>query len=321
MRSFAELRRRGAAGLVFAVVAIAPPRAERIAVAPESVVDGASVRLGDVAALEGERSQKLAGLVLAPAPAPGESRSLAGSRVLAALQRELGALDAVRYTIPALVRVRRASQDVTDEMLRETVERFLVEQFADGVREARLRSLELPGVVRIPPGPFEARVAVPPGGAVVGRTRLQVELLQDGTVVRTVWVTADVALEGPVVVARRPIGRGETIAAADLTVERREIPANGGDLLGDPHEAEGRVARAALPPLAPLRREQLTAPILVRRGDVVLLVAERGGLRLTVPAEAQDEAAAGESVRVTNRATKKDVIARVVDQRTVRVDF
>ena len=43
--------------------------------------------------------------------------------------------------------------------------------------------------------------------------------------------------------------------------------------------------------------------------------------RLTVPAEAQDEAAAGESVRVTNRATKKDVIARVVDQRTVRVDF
>jgi len=321
MRSFAEWRRRGAAGLVLAAVAIVPPPAERVAVAPESVVDGASVRLGDVAALEGERAQQLAGLVLAPAPAPGESRSIAGSRVLAALQRELGTLDVVRYTIPALVRVRRASQDVTEETIREVVERYLVEQFADGQREARLRSLEVPGVVRIPPGPFEARVAVPPGAAVVGRARLQVELVQEGTVVRTVWITADVALEGTVVVARRPIARGETIGAEDLTVERREIPANGGDLVSDPLEAEGLVARAALPALAPLRREQLTAPILVRRGDAVLLVAERGGLRLTVPAEVQDEAAAGESVRVTNRVSKKDVVARVLDARTVRVEF
>jgi flagella basal body P-ring formation protein FlgA len=321
MRSFARLRRRGAAGLLFAAVAVAPPQSDRIAVAPDSVVDGASVRLGDVAALEGERARGLSGLVLGPAPAPGESRSLAGSRVLAALQRELGALETVRYTIPALVRVRRASQDVPAEMLRETVERFLVEQLADGEREARLRSLEFPGVVRIPPGPFEARVVVPPGGVVVGRVRLQIELVQDGTPVRSVWITADVGLEGPVVIARRPIGRGETLRAEDLTVERREIPANGGDLVADPLEAEGRVARAALPALGPLRREQLTAPILVRRGDVVLLIAERGGLRLTVPADVRDEAAEGESVRVTNRVSKKDVVARVVDARTVRVDF
>jgi flagella basal body P-ring formation protein FlgA len=320
MRSFAELRRRAATGFVLAAVAVAPPT-ERIAVAPDSVVQGASVRLGDVAALEGERAQAIADLVLAPAPAPGESRSLAGSRVLAALERELGGLGAMRYTIPAMVRVRRASQDVPDGVLREVVERYLLEQFADGRREARLRSLELPAAVRIPPGPFDARLVVPPGGAVVGRVRLQVELVQDGEPVRAVWLTADVALEGDVVVARRPIGRGETIQAEDLAVERREIPAHGGDLVTDPLEAEGRVAKAAVSALTPLRREQLTAPVVVRRGDAVLLIAQRGGLRLTVPAEVRDDAGEGDSVRVTNRVSRKDVMARVIDARTVRVDF
>lgn len=320
MRSSAEVRAAVAAAVAVLLLA-APARAERIAVAPESVVAGASVRLGDVAVLEGARVQELADLVLASAPAPGESRSIAGTRVLDALERELGDLASVRYTIPALVRVRRASQEVPPEALTELVERFLVEQLATADREPRLRSLEVLGPVRLPPGPFDARVVVPPSGALAGRMRLQIELSQEGQVVKSVWATANVGLEGPVVLVRRAIARGETIAEEDLVVERRGLADAGASLLGSPSEAAGRAARVPLAPLTVLRREHLAAPTVVRRGDAVLLVAERGGMRLTVPGQVQDDAGVGETVRVTNRVSKKDVMARVVDARTVAVDF
>jgi flagellar basal body P-ring formation protein FlgA len=314
---------RSSASLVVlgALLAAGPAAAERIAVSPDSVVSGASVRLGDVATLEGERVRGLAELVLASAPAPGESRSIAGTRVLDAVKRELPDLQDVRYTIPPLVRVRRASQDVPADVLRELVERFLDEQLASNDREPKLRSLDVVGPVRLPPGPFDARVMVPPNGALVGRIRLQIELTQADQPTRAVWATADVGLEGPVVLVRRAIERGEALRAEDVTVERREISDKAAGLLVDPSEAEGRVARVPLAASIPLRRDMLAAPPVVRRGDAVLLVAQRGSMRLTVPAEVKDDAGLGESVKVTNRVSRKDVVGRVLDARTVAVDF
>jgi flagella basal body P-ring formation protein FlgA len=315
------MRSSGRLVLVAALAVAVPAAAERIAVAPESLVRGASVRLGDVAVLEGERVRGLAGLVLADAPTPGESRSIAGTRVLDTLRRELGGLDGVRYTIPSLVRVRRAAQEIPGDALRELVERFLVERLATGEHEPRLRGFEVAGPVRIAPGPFDARVTAPAGAPLVGRTRLAIEFAQDGEPAARAWVTADVGLEGPVVVTRRALGRGEPVLPEDLAVERREVSDRATGLVTDPAEAAGRVARVPVAALTPLRREHLAAPAAVRRGDAVLLVAERGGVRLTVPGEVRDEAALGEAVRVTNRVSRKEVIGRVRDARTVAVDF
>lgn len=293
----------------------------RITALPDATVAGDTIRLGDVAAVEGPDATALAAVRLGPAPGAGESRMLDGQNVLDAVRRAGVDLASVTYTIPASIRVRRASQDVSEEVVRHGIQIFLGDALGAGAADAVLRSVDLPGAIRVPAGACSARVVAQPGRAVLGRMRFQVEILVDDRPVRTAWVTADVAVYGSVLVATRPVARGETIAAADVTVERRDLAEAGKGVLGAPEEAIGRVARAALVAWAPLRREQIETAADVHRGDLVLLVAERRGLRITVAGEVRENAGRGEQVHVFNRTSRKDLIGRVVDANTVVVDF
>jgi flagella basal body P-ring formation protein FlgA len=295
--------------------------AGRIVVPPEVTVQGPVVRLGDVATLQGERAQALGAVVLGTAPAAGESRTLDGALVLATIRREAGGLDGLTYTIPASVRVRRAAQEVSETAVRQIIEEYLAQTLGAGAGDAIVRTVELPGPVRVPAGAFSARVLAPPGMALLGRVRLQIEFSLDGRPAKTVWVTTDIGLYAPVVVATRPVARGELVSAADVTVDRLDLSQVARGVVTDVGDVAGRLARSPLVPYQPIRRDQLEAPVAVHRGDVVLLVAERNGLRITAPGEVRDDAGLGEQVRVVNRASRKDLVGRVRDASTVAVEF
>jgi flagella basal body P-ring formation protein FlgA len=92
-------------------------------------------------------------------------------------------------------------------------------------------------------------------------------------------------------------------------------------VLGDAAEAEGLFARGSIAAAAPIRRQDVMVPPAVHRGDVVLLVAQRAGLRITTPGEVREDAALSQSVRVVNRSSRKELTGRVLDASTVVVDF
>ncbi len=313
---------RLAAALAAALLAVAGAvSAGRITVAREATVSGASVRLGDIAALEGDDAEALAGVVIGISPGAGESRRLDGTTVLQALRRQGADLDRLAYAIPQSVVVRRATQDVDEAAVRQILDRYLTETITADGGDAALRAVELPGPIRIPAGEYTARVVLPPGAALVGRVRLQLEFALDGRPVKSVWVTADVSLFGSVVMARRPIARGETLGRDDLVVDRSDLSQLPRGVVARLDDAAGMVAKAPIPAYAPIRRVQIEPPATVHRGDVVLLVVEHAGLRITAPGEVREDAERGQQVRVVNRMTQKDLVGRVADASTVVVDF
>jgi len=307
-----------AAVLLLATSALA---AGRVTVAPEATITADVVRLGEMAALEGPAAEALRDVPLGPAPAAGEMRTLGGAAILHALTRAGLDPGAVTYTIPPLVRVRRAAQEVPEPAVRDLVEVWVRETLGSGAADATVRSVELPGVIRIPVGPYRARIVMAPTNTIAGRVRLQIEFVVADRPVRTVWVTADIERLAAVVVLRRPIARGEMIVAADLEMDRREVGHQPGELLGDATEIAGRVARTPLLPWTPVRRDQIEVAATVRRGDPVQLVFRQDGLHLSAPGEVREDAAAGAPVRAFNRSSRREVVGRVVDARTVAVEF
>src|SRR5579875_3022444 len=279
--------------------------AGRLTIAPEATVTGEEVRLRDVAALDGA----------------GEVRLFDGALVLGKLKR--AGLDPrmVTYDIPAVFRVRRAAQEVSETAVRAAIEAFLAERLGPGATDTVLRTVEVPGPIRLPVGSFTTHVSAPAGAELLGRVRLALEFVMDDRPVRTAWVTADLARFGPVVLVRRSLARGEVITADDVEVDRRDLSQVPRDTFTAPADAVGLVVRTPLLPYAPLRREQVVMPATVRRGDAVLLVLDHGGLRITVPGEVRDDAVRGERVHVTNTTSNKELTGRVVDARTVAVDF
>jgi flagella basal body P-ring formation protein FlgA len=294
--------------------------AGRLTIAPEATVAGEEVRLRDVAALDGD-AEALAEVPLGPAPAAGEVRLFDGALVLGTLRR--AGLDprVVTYDIPAVFRVRRAAQEVSETAVRAAIEAFLAERLGPGATDTVLRTVEIPGPIRVPVGSFTTHVSAPAGAELLGRVRLALEFVMDDRPVRTAWVTADLARYGPVVLVRRSLARGEVITADDVEVDRRDLSQVPRDTFTAPADAVGLVVRTPLLPYAPLRREQVVMPATVRRGDAVLLVLDHGGLRITVPGEVRDDAVRGERVHVTNTTSNKELTGRVVDARTVAVDF
>src|SRR5690348_14961216 len=115
MRSSSRIA--AAALALAAATAGGAPRA-RVAVRPDATVAADTIRLGYIAIIEDSDRDDLASLELGPAPAAGESRLLDGASVLDAVRRRAGGLDAITYTVPASVRVRRASQDVPASAVR-----------------------------------------------------------------------------------------------------------------------------------------------------------------------------------------------------------
>jgi flagella basal body P-ring formation protein FlgA len=83
----------------------------------------------------------------------------------------------------------------------------------------------------------------------------------------------------------------------------------------------GKRTKRAIDPNLPLKLNFLEVPPLVRRGDLVTIVAESDTLKITTQGIVSENGCKGEMVRVINTNSRKDVYARVVDSRTVAVDF
>jgi flagella basal body P-ring formation protein FlgA len=291
----------------------------RITVVDEVAVDDDVVRLADIARLEGPAAEKLGDLVIGRAPSPGRVRVVPGAGILATLRRSGVDLARVRYVIPQAVRVRRPGQEIAVATMRAIVDEYLGEAFSQGDRRVTLRRVDVPGPIRIPVGPYLTRVAPDGGAPSAGRTRLVVEILQHDQVVATVPVTAEVAVLEEVVVARRGIGRGAVIAPDDVVRERRNVSSLPRGTLTRLEDAVGMEASVPIAALTPLNPEQLVPPAVVRRGDVVLLIAETAGVRITTTGEVRQDAARGEQVRVLNMSSQTEVVGRAVDGQTVSV--
>jgi flagella basal body P-ring formation protein FlgA len=70
-----------------------------------------------------------------------------------------------------------------------------------------------------------------------------------------------------------------------------------------------------------LSSDRVEIPPLIRKGDVVQLVAESPSLKVVTRGMAKEKGGLGDRIRVENLSSKKSVYARIVDASTVRVEL
>jgi flagella basal body P-ring formation protein FlgA len=119
-----------------------------------------------------------------------------------------------------------------------------------------------------------------------------------------------------VAVAAAPIRPNETIGDEHVTLERRDVTLVG-DAIGALELALGQTSRRSLRAGEILRSGQLTAPLMVKRGDQVQMVARIEGIEVSMAGEALDAGANGAVVRVRNATSGQVVRMRVAGAGTV----
>jgi flagella basal body P-ring formation protein FlgA len=139
-------------------------------------------------------------------------------------------------------------------------------------------------------GRFDITLALP--GSAIARGY---NLRYAGTIVETVEVP----------MLNRALTRNEVIRAADITIERRPRNEVMADTVMDQGNLVGLAARQTLRAGAPLRRQDVVRPEIVKRDEIVTMVYEVPGIVLTLRGKAMEGGAQGDTINVTNPQTKR----------------
>jgi flagella basal body P-ring formation protein FlgA len=185
--------------------------------------------------------------------------------------------------------------------------------------DIRFRKLELPAPFSLPPGKLEVEV-IPADPQIVTSRRFTMIFRVDSRVEKNLALRAELEAIAPVVVAAGDLGRGAVLSARDLNVVAT-------DLVGlrnpcfDPAELVGKKLRQSVRLGAPIVRTQIDFPPLVKRGEAVTINLLQGRLLLTANGEAQQDGREGETIRVRNNSSRKEVLCRVTSTGQVQVEF
>jgi len=133
----------------------------------------------------------------------------------------------------------------------------------------------------------------------------------------TLYVPMRLHAWGKAVVAATNLAPGKALTAADLTMARLDLLATNGAYLTDPRQAEGMILRANLNAGAPVLTPLLELPILVHRGDTIVLTLFDNAMTIRTGVIAMEDGRAGDRILVENADSKKTVRAAVADSGTV----
>lgn len=109
------------------------------------------------------------------------------------------------------------------------------------------------------------------------------------------------------VVARQTVRSKAVLTASDISV----LPEDVAGAISDPGLVVGMEARVVLYAGRPIKPEDIGRPALIERNQLVTLVYNQGGLKISTEGRSLARAAAGERVRAMNLASKSTVIGLV----------
>ena len=155
----------------------------------------------------------------------------------------------------------------------------------------------------------------------LGPTILALHLFVDGKPVRKQWVNATISVMADVVTVARPLGKHQHVALEDLTIQRRDRSELAADTVSRVEDALGFRTTRMIYPDTVLRSSMLALPPLVRRGDLVKIVADAGPMTITATGVVKQQGSKGEMVRVMNTSSRRIILARVTGPGAVEVDF
>jgi len=120
-------------------------------------------------------------------------------------------------------------------------------------------------------------------------------------------------------VPKRLISAGETIVAEDLEWQSVHLARLSGNSLTDAEQLIGRMAKRPLKAGQILRQSDVVVSPAIRKNDLIRLVVKSGQMTLSVQGKALQDAALGQTIRVVNVNSNRQLSGTVIDAGTVAV--
>ena len=297
----------------------------KIVVSGNSEINREEIRLGDISQITGDDPRMVGDLrriVIGRAPLPGTSRRIDEGNIMLRLKQKGIDSSQIKLEVPERVEVTRGFVLVSKEEIKRIALSYIYQKMDLDQNEVRIKGVQIRKDVVLPRGNVTCRVEPPRNMDFLGKVPLSVIFSVDRDFEKKVLAVVDIEMLKGVVVTKRPLRRYRQITGDDIEIQEKDLAKLPSNILTSYKEVLGKRTKRAIDANMVLRSDLIEFPPLVKRGDVVVVVAESGGLRITALGIVKGrEGRRGERIRVENLDSKKIIYARVMDSKTVKVDF
>jgi flagella basal body P-ring formation protein FlgA len=308
-------------GLIGEILAAA---ATRIHVSTMTQIDGAQILLGKIAKIEGNDPvllKRINGVVIGRSPLPGRRREIEPSLIKRRLKQNKIDPDQLVLQIPAQVFVERSFIEISRDKIKFLVSEYISNNLINNLSDARIKDIRVSENLKLPGGRITYTVKPPRRNDMAGKIPFAVNFEVNGKFYKRVWATATVEIFTHVVVTKKPLGRHKPITEDDIEMKKMDLAKLPSNVITDPEVVLGQRTRRAIGSHTVLRSNLVEFPPLLKRGDVVRILAEIGGIKITALGQVKKKGRLGERIPVMNFDSKKVLYARVLDSNTVKVEF
>jgi len=285
---------------------------------------GKMIRLGEIADLfpAGVRTARLASRTLHRSPSLGRETALRAEEIRAYLRQTDAEFQTAACSGAETVVVSREGMTLSSRRILGIIDQYLIEtreSLPFSGLDLRFQPSRLPQPLLLPRGELEWSL-VPGDPGIVNSRSFTLIFRVDGEVAENIAVRGEVKATAPVLVAAVDLPRGTVLNRNDL----RLVPADlskGRNPCQDADEVIGKKLTRALRAGDLLDRGQVDFPPLVKRGEVVSVCAGRGALRLSANGVARSDGRKGDTIRVKNSGSGKDILCRVTGPGQAKVDY
>jgi flagella basal body P-ring formation protein FlgA len=165
---------------------------------------------------------------------------------------------------------------------------------------------------------FQFRIA-DRGEKTLGMIPLEVTVIEKGQVQQVVQVVCEATLRKAIVVAGRPLNRGEIVQAGDLRMEARAFDKLEDIGLTDATPLVGQRVRRLIKFGEGISAGDFEPVPLVERNDLVTVTVRRGGLTVSATARAIGSGSYGETVSLRSELSKEIFVGMVTGPKTVEL--
>jgi flagella basal body P-ring formation protein FlgA len=198
--------------------------------------------------------------------------------------------------------------------------RLAIEQAFDGA--ANRIEVELPPAdprLQIPVCALPLETSMSRHNGLGGRVSVRIDCRD-----ATPWsrqVAAQVRVFRDVAVASRNMTRGATISTSDVSVHEVDVSTIRGQIIESAGIAVGMQLKRAINTGDVLSMDMLITPLMVKRGDTVVVTAERAGVVIRQQGVALQDGEAGKQIQVRNTSSDRIVHAIVTGMGEATVIF
>lgn len=276
-------------------------------------VDAVAITLGDIADFDDDQSEiarALASKTVAQAGQPGQDVDLDAGAIVKQLSKSPELPADLLWSGAPVVRVHRTSVTIGPDKIQEILDGYFASHSDDmPVADTRFIVDGLPLPFVLPTGELKWEV-IPSDPNIIGSSRFSLIFSVDGKVKKNMSLRGHFEAMAPVAVATAQLAKGTLLDENSITMVTKDITKFSAPFL-DPASLKGKVLVRSIKEGGVIEMSAVQQPPLIRKGEMVKIVYNRGGIFLSTQGVAKTNGAIDEMIKVQNINSKKILNCRV----------